>query len=113
MLLDEFKEYFKYIKSLKFMDLPDYDFLKRLFRELYSRQPSTQFLFDWENPSINSSATSISLATNFGTLPNSATNNNVNNTIPVNTSGKELDQPSNDQLPTRDLDDPANDQSPM
>jgi hypothetical protein len=46
--IDEFKQYFRYIKSLKFMDLPDYDYLKRLFRDLYLRQPPTTHTFDWE-----------------------------------------------------------------
>lgn len=30
------------------MDLPDYDYLKRLFRDLYLRQPPTAHVFDWE-----------------------------------------------------------------
>ena len=45
---EEFQKYFKYVKSLKFMDLPDYDYLRRLFKDLYLRQPPTTHLFDWE-----------------------------------------------------------------
>ena len=37
----EFQSYFEHIKSLKFEDRPDYDYLKRLFRELFFRKAFT------------------------------------------------------------------------
>lgn len=43
------------------MDLPDYEYLKRLFRDLYLRQPATPHVFDWEagfSSSRNVSSTS-------------------------------------------------------
>lgn len=56
MFSEEFKQYFKYIKSLKFMDLPDYEYLKGLFRDLYERQPPSSVMFDWEKPSSETPA---------------------------------------------------------
>jgi len=56
---DEFRQYFKYVKSLKFMDLPDYEYLKRLFRELYLRQPPTTHVFDWESTSTSSTGAAL------------------------------------------------------
>ncbi len=34
----EFRSYFEHVKSLRFDDRPDYDYLKRLFRELFFRK---------------------------------------------------------------------------
>jgi len=37
------------VRSLRFDDRPDYDYLKRLFRELFFRKGfSYDHLFDWE-----------------------------------------------------------------
>eukprot|EP00428_Durinskia_dybowskii_P066644 CAMPEP_0170372948 /NCGR_PEP_ID=MMETSP0117_2-20130122/9819_1 /TAXON_ID=400756 /ORGANISM="Durinskia baltica, Strain CSIRO CS-38" /LENGTH=416 /DNA_ID=CAMNT_0010627829 /DNA_START=174 /DNA_END=1427 /DNA_ORIENTATION=+ len=45
----EFRSYFEHVKGLRFDDRPDYDFLKRLFRELFFRKGfSYDNLFDWE-----------------------------------------------------------------
>lgn len=45
----EFRSYFEHIRSLRFDDRPDYDFLKRLFRELFFRKGfSYDNMFDWE-----------------------------------------------------------------
>ncbi len=45
----EFRSYFEHVKSLRFEDRPDYDYVKRLFRELFFRK-GYQFdnLFDWD-----------------------------------------------------------------
>lgn len=45
----EFKSYFEHVRSLRFEDRPDYDYLKRLFRELFCRKGfSYDNMFDWE-----------------------------------------------------------------
>eukprot|EP01038_Epipyxis_sp_PR26KG_P004112 gene4112-5862_t len=45
----EFRSYFEHVKSLRFDDRPDYDYLKRLFRELFFRRGYTyDNMFDWE-----------------------------------------------------------------
>eukprot|EP00597_Dinobryon_sp_UTEXLB2267_P001252 CAMPEP_0170080388 /NCGR_PEP_ID=MMETSP0019_2-20121128/16551_1 /TAXON_ID=98059 /ORGANISM="Dinobryon sp., Strain UTEXLB2267" /LENGTH=362 /DNA_ID=CAMNT_0010294359 /DNA_START=138 /DNA_END=1226 /DNA_ORIENTATION=- len=45
----EFRLYFEHVRSLRFDDRPDYDYLKRLFRELFFRKGFTyDNLFDWE-----------------------------------------------------------------
>jgi serine/threonine protein kinase len=63
----EFRMYFEHVKSLSFDDRPDYDYLKRLFRELFFRKGYTyDNLFDWElltntgGPSTNGGAGVIS-----------------------------------------------------
>ena len=45
----EFQTYFEHVRSLRFDDRPDYDYLKRLFRELFFRKSfSYDNMFDWE-----------------------------------------------------------------
>lgn len=45
----EFRAYFEHVKSLGFEDRPDYDYLKRLFRELFFRKGFTyDNVFDWD-----------------------------------------------------------------
>lgn len=45
----EFRSYFEHVRSLRFDDRPDYDYLKRLFRELFFRKGfEYDNLFDWE-----------------------------------------------------------------
>lgn len=47
----EFKTYFDHVKGIRFEDRPDYDMLKRLFRELFFRKGHTyDNLFDWDRP---------------------------------------------------------------
>jgi casein kinase 1/casein kinase I family protein HRR25 len=66
--LEEFRSYFEHVKSLRFDDRPDYDYLKRLFRELFFRKGFTyDNLYDWEI--LN------------------AMSNNINNTQPNNPTG--------------------------
>jgi hypothetical protein len=49
--------YFEHVKSLNFDDRPDYDYLKRLFRELFFRKGFTyDNLFDWEIKSAKGEA---------------------------------------------------------
>jgi hypothetical protein len=45
----EFKAYFQHVKSLAFEDRPDYDYLRRLFRELFFRKSFVfDNVFDWD-----------------------------------------------------------------
>ena len=45
----EFRSYFEHVRSLRFDDRPDYDYVKRLFRELFFRKGfSYDNVFDWE-----------------------------------------------------------------
>ena len=45
----EFRSYFDHVRSLRFDDRPDYDYLKRLFRELFFRKGYCyDNVFDWE-----------------------------------------------------------------
>merc|ERR1711871_1499599 len=45
----EFKSYFEHIRNLRFEDRPDYDYLKRLFRELFFRKGFTyDNMYNWE-----------------------------------------------------------------
>jgi len=44
----EFSTYLNYVRSLKFEDKPDYDFLRKIFKELYFRIGlEWDFMFDW------------------------------------------------------------------
>ena len=45
----EFRMYFEYVRSLRFEDRPDYDYMKRMLRELFYRKGYEQdMLFDWD-----------------------------------------------------------------
>ena len=45
----EFRLFFEHVRALRFDDRPDYDYLKRLFRELFFRKGFTyDNLYDWE-----------------------------------------------------------------
>lgn len=63
---EEFQKYFEHVKSLSFEDRPDFDYLKKLFRELYIKSgfPNDN-VFDWEIP------LSASSAAKSGSAPNS------------------------------------------
>ncbi|KAL6881956.1 hypothetical protein ACP4OV_011428 [Aristida adscensionis] len=44
----EFMSYFHYCRSLRFEDVPDYQYLKRLFRDLFIREGfQFDYVFDW------------------------------------------------------------------
>ncbi|KAL6597896.1 hypothetical protein ACP70R_037689 [Stipagrostis hirtigluma subsp. patula] len=44
----EFQSYFHYCRSLRFEDVPDYQYLKRLFRDLFIREGfQFDYVFDW------------------------------------------------------------------
>ena len=46
----EFRSYFEHV-SLRFDDRPDYDYMKRLFRELFFRKGySYDNIYDWDVP---------------------------------------------------------------
>lgn len=48
-LPDEFRLYFEHVKGLKFEERPDYDYLKRLFKDLFVRSGfQNDNLYDWE-----------------------------------------------------------------
>ena len=45
----EFRSYFDHVKSLRFDDRPDYDYLKRMFRELFFRKGFMyDHIMDWD-----------------------------------------------------------------
>ena len=45
----EFRSYYDHVRSLQFDDRPDYDYLKRVFRELFFRKGFTyDNAYDWE-----------------------------------------------------------------
>ena len=46
----EFRSYYDHVRSLQFDDRPDYDYLKRVFRELFFRKGFTyDNAYDWED----------------------------------------------------------------
>jgi len=48
IMLEEFAIYLNYCRSLRFEDRPDYNYLKRLFKDLFWRTYTEwDFLFDW------------------------------------------------------------------
>jgi hypothetical protein len=54
----EFRTYFEHVRTLRFEDRPDYDYLKRLFRELFFRKGfSYDNMFDWEILALQSQRT--------------------------------------------------------
>lgn len=62
-MLVEIRLYFEHVKSLGFEDRPDYDYLKRLFRELFFRKGFTyDNVFDWDVISQNAAAASTANA---------------------------------------------------
>ena len=47
-LPQEFVTYFKYVRTLKFDETPDHDYLRKLFRDLYIREGyEDDLLYDW------------------------------------------------------------------
>ena len=59
-IIAEFRSYFEHVRSLRFDDRPDYDYLKRLFRELFFRKGfSYDNMFDWEILALHSQPRSI------------------------------------------------------
>lgn len=47
---DELVEYFRYCRSLKYADKPDYEYLRRLFRELFDAKGyQRDFQFEWSS----------------------------------------------------------------
>ncbi|KAF2588428.1 hypothetical protein F2Q70_00042153 [Brassica cretica] len=60
----EFVSYFRYCRSLRFDDKPDYSYLKRLFRDLFIREGyQFDYVFDWtvlKHPQTGSSSSSSS-----------------------------------------------------
>ncbi|XP_023645629.1 casein kinase 1-like protein 9 [Capsella rubella] len=67
----EFVSYFRYCRSLRFDDKPDYSYLKRLFRDLFIREGyQFDYVFDWtilKYPHIGSSSGSSSRTRNHTT----------------------------------------------
>ncbi|CAH8336780.1 unnamed protein product [Eruca vesicaria subsp. sativa] len=61
----EFVSYFRYCRSLRFDDKPDYSYLKRLFRDLFIREGyQFDYIFDWtvlkQHPQTDSTSSSSS-----------------------------------------------------
>uniref|UniRef100_A0A0E0BBP2 non-specific serine/threonine protein kinase n=1 Tax=Oryza glumipatula TaxID=40148 RepID=A0A0E0BBP2_9ORYZ len=54
----EFTSYFHYCRSLRFEDRPDYSYLKKLFRDVFTREGyQLDYIFDWttsKNPQMGS-----------------------------------------------------------
>uniref|UniRef100_A0A0E0ITY7 Non-specific serine/threonine protein kinase n=1 Tax=Oryza nivara TaxID=4536 RepID=A0A0E0ITY7_ORYNI len=54
----EFTSYFHYCRSLRFEDKPDYSYLKKLFRDVFTREGyQLDYIFDWttsKNPQMGS-----------------------------------------------------------
>lgn len=49
LYLAEFRSYFEHVRSLRFDDRPDYDYLKRMFRELFFRKGFRyDNIYDWD-----------------------------------------------------------------
>ncbi len=42
--LQEFVQYFQYVRSLRFEDKPDYAYLRRLFRDLFAKEGTWHWL---------------------------------------------------------------------
>ncbi|KAL1188867.1 Casein kinase 1-like protein 9 [Cardamine amara subsp. amara] len=67
----EFVSYFRYCRSLRFEDKPDYSYLKRLFRDLFIREGyQFDYVFDWtvlKYPQIGSSSGTSSRPQNHTT----------------------------------------------
>jgi hypothetical protein len=52
----EFRSYFEHVRSLRFDDRPDYDYLKRMFRELFFRKGFRyDNIYDWDILALPSS----------------------------------------------------------
>ncbi|KAG2387084.1 hypothetical protein C9374_002119 [Naegleria lovaniensis] len=50
----EFSTYLKYVRSLRFEDKPDYAYLRKLFRDLFTREGyQMDYVFDWTIKRIN------------------------------------------------------------
>ena len=69
----ELRGYFDHIRCLRFEDKPDYEFLKRIFRELFFRQGFTyDNAFDWDviaEQQLLRKTTECTLFLKFSTLP--------------------------------------------
>lgn len=99
--VEEFRSFFEHVKSLRFDDRPDYDYLKRLFRELFFRKGFTyDNLYDWEilnamsnNPTPPNHPTNPPAATmNTNPVPTSGNGNPKPTTAPVVTSQQSIGQ---------------------
>ena len=52
----EFAVYLNYVRSLRFEDKPDYQYLRKLFRDLFVREGyQMDYVFDWTIKRINES----------------------------------------------------------
>lgn len=54
-IIAEFRSYFEHVRSLRFDDRPDYDYLKRMFRELFFRKGFRyDNIYDWDLLALSS-----------------------------------------------------------
>ena len=61
--LAELQKYFKSVKDLKFDQTPDYQYLRRLFKDLYMKTIGTgEFMFDWTKKHVYKTSVCIFLA---------------------------------------------------
>jgi len=66
----EFAKYFSYVKALKFDDRPDYQYLRQLFQDLYTREGfETNSAFDWHSISGAGGASTMSRTNSAGDTP--------------------------------------------
>jgi casein kinase I family protein HRR25 len=62
-LPDEFAIYLNYARSLRFDDKPDYDYLRKIFRDLFVREGlQFDYIFDWTVYKYQKNAQAIALA---------------------------------------------------
>ena len=63
----EFRAYFEHVRNLSFEDRPDYDYLKRLFRELFFRKKyEYDCVYDWERLQLGTSQSVVQLGVAVG-----------------------------------------------
>jgi hypothetical protein len=84
----EFKSYFDHINSLRFEDRPDYDYLKRIFRELFFRKGFRyDNIYDWDilaMPESERQNLSVEYTTGIETIERPLPEYSNNNRMPEN-----------------------------
>jgi len=59
----EFSHYLNYVRSLRFEDKPDYQYLRKLFRDLFLREGcQMDYVFDWTQKRIEESKATVDAA---------------------------------------------------
>ncbi len=87
IVIVEFKAYFEHVRSLSFEDRPDYDYLKRLFRELFYRKGYTYDCdYDWLQLQSNNEDHIVPVFLSTEKIPANATVRESNDTKIVQTN---------------------------